>query len=375
MEYELGVSAAAQFMQIHADAFAVLIDAKGDEAIEDGEEQVNEGQDKAEEGCDADELGEELSWPGSKDAGGEESPQTAGAVDGDGAGGIVDGDGELEKLDQEGREDAGDDSGEDGFEGGDEAGAGTRGDQTGEPSVGAEAGVWFAEADLGHGKCGGKRRGGGEKGVDRGDRENRWGGIEPEERSGHVGGKPADEGDETAEEDKGSVVAGNGGGEAFFGEFAAAGARDPNDGEGAESADYVNGGCAADVEKTCAEREVRAELREPAAAPDPMGNEGKDEGREKGGGSGAGDQAPAVGARAPGNENEEGDREQFKEQGKLSACGGLGETAERDGAGAGPVPGLSEEMEEMARAEISVGEGGPDQREENRCDGNHGQRA
>ena len=72
-------------------------------------------------------------------------------------------------------------------------------------------------------------------------------------RAGHVPGKPADQGDETAEEDVDGVVAGHGGGEAFLGEFAAAGSGDPDDGQGAEAAEDMDGGCAAGVEEAGAE--------------------------------------------------------------------------------------------------------------------------
>ena len=60
MDYEFGIGSAAQFVQVHADALAVRIDAEGNDAIEEPEEQIDQRQDKAEQGGDADELGDEL---------------------------------------------------------------------------------------------------------------------------------------------------------------------------------------------------------------------------------------------------------------------------------------------------------------------------
>ena len=100
MDYEFGVGSAAQFVEVHADALAVGIDAEGDDAVEQPEEQIDEGQKEAEEGGDADELGDELAGLRREDSRGEESPKSAGGMNGDGAGGVVDGEGELEKLRQ-----------------------------------------------------------------------------------------------------------------------------------------------------------------------------------------------------------------------------------------------------------------------------------
>jgi len=85
VDYEFGVGAAAEFVEVHADAFAVGIDAEGDDAVEEPEEEIDEGQDESEEGGDSDELGEELAGRGGEDARGEESPEAGGGVDGDGS--------------------------------------------------------------------------------------------------------------------------------------------------------------------------------------------------------------------------------------------------------------------------------------------------
>ena len=135
----------------------------------------------------------------------------------------------------------------------DERGAGAGGDQAGEPSVGAEAGVGLAKADAGDGEGGGEGRGGGEQGIDGGDGKRGERRVEPEDRAGDVEGQPADQREQAAKEDVDGVVAGHGGGEAFLGELALAGAGDPDDGQGAEAAEDVDRGRSAGVEEAGAE--------------------------------------------------------------------------------------------------------------------------
>ena len=113
MDDEFRVGAAAEFVQVHADALAVGVDAEGDDAVEQPEEQVDERQEKAEQRGDADELGDELACLRGEEARGEESPEAADGVNGDGAGGIVDGDGELKHFDQQRSGNAGDEADED----------------------------------------------------------------------------------------------------------------------------------------------------------------------------------------------------------------------------------------------------------------------
>ena len=142
------ISPAAQFVEVHADALAVGVDAEGDYAVEEPEEQIDERQDQAKEGCNAYQLGDELACLTGEEARGNESPKAADGVNGDGAGGIVDGDGEFEDFNEKGRCDAGDEADEDRVKRCDQSGAAAGGDQAGEISVGAEAGVWLAEADV-----------------------------------------------------------------------------------------------------------------------------------------------------------------------------------------------------------------------------------
>ena len=168
-------------------------------------------------------------------------------------------------------------------------------------------------------------------------------------------------------------MAGYGGGEAFPGEFAFARAGDPDHGEGAETAQDVDGSGAAGIEEAGAEGEVDAQLGEPAAAPDPMGEEREDEGGEDGSRGRTRGEPPAVRTRAPGNEHGEGYGEELKEHGELRTGRGSAETAQQQGACASPVPRLSGELEDVRGG--TVGEGGADQREGNDGNGHHDQAA
>ncbi len=60
MNNELGISSAAQLVQVHADALALGVHAEGNDAVEQREEQVDQRQHQAQQRGDADQLGEEL---------------------------------------------------------------------------------------------------------------------------------------------------------------------------------------------------------------------------------------------------------------------------------------------------------------------------
>jgi len=147
MNYEFRISAAAEFMEIHADAFAIGVDAQGQHAVEEPKEQIEQGQDEPKQSGDADQLRHQLAGARGKCASGEESPEATRCVCADCAGGVVDGDGELKHLDQQWGEDSGDESDEEGRAGKDQGRGGAGGDESGEPSVGAEACVGLAEAE------------------------------------------------------------------------------------------------------------------------------------------------------------------------------------------------------------------------------------
>ena len=136
-------------MEVHADALAVGVYAESDYAVEKPEEQIDERQDEAEKCGDAYQLCDELACLTGEQAGGNEAPEAADGVDGDGARGVVDGDGQLKDFDQKRCSDAGDETDEEGLARRDQGRTGAGGDEAGEPAVGAEAGVGFAEADAG----------------------------------------------------------------------------------------------------------------------------------------------------------------------------------------------------------------------------------
>ena len=80
---ELGISAAAEFVEVHADALSVDVDAEWDDAIEHFEEQIDERQEQAQDGCNANQLCDELAWLRREEACGDESNERAGGVDRD----------------------------------------------------------------------------------------------------------------------------------------------------------------------------------------------------------------------------------------------------------------------------------------------------
>jgi len=125
---ELRVGSAAEFVEVHAEAFAFALRTEGHDFVEQAEDEVNDGDEHPEQGGDADQLGEDLSGAVSlgrespHEADGDESPDAHDAVYDDGSGGVVDGHSQFQKLDQQGRDDAGDAADEDGRAGADEAG-------------------------------------------------------------------------------------------------------------------------------------------------------------------------------------------------------------------------------------------------------------
>src|SRR5208283_1517868 len=58
VDYKLRVGAAAQLVQVHADALAVWVDAEGRHAVEQPEEQIDERQHQAQQGGNTHQLGQ-----------------------------------------------------------------------------------------------------------------------------------------------------------------------------------------------------------------------------------------------------------------------------------------------------------------------------
>jgi hypothetical protein len=170
-------------------------------------------------------------------------------VDGDGAGWVIDGDGQFQHFNQQRGHDAGDDADDQRRHGRNQGCAGARGDQAGEPAIGAEAGVGLAEANASHRERGQQCAGCGQQRVDDGRRQRGKRGVQPEKVAGGIEGHPSGQCDEAAEENVDGVVAGHGGGDFSLREFAAPGPGDPCDGQRAEAAQDVNDGGAGGVEE------------------------------------------------------------------------------------------------------------------------------
>ena len=77
MNDELGVGAAAEFVEVHADALAVRVDAEWDDAVEHAEKQIDERQEQAQDRSNPNELGNELTRLRSEEARGDESDKCA----------------------------------------------------------------------------------------------------------------------------------------------------------------------------------------------------------------------------------------------------------------------------------------------------------
>src|ERR1035438_2046885 len=99
VDYEVGISAASQLVQVHADALAVRVHAEGMHTVEQPEKQVDQRQNKAEQSGDAHQLSHQLTGLIGEDADSEQSPKASRGVNGNCAGGIVDGKGKLAEFD------------------------------------------------------------------------------------------------------------------------------------------------------------------------------------------------------------------------------------------------------------------------------------
>ena len=169
--------------------------------------------------------------------------------------------------------------------------------------------------------------------------------VQPEDCAGGIPGEPSHQRQQAAEEHIDGVVAGHGGGEAFFGKFAAARSGDPDHGEGAQAAERMHGGCAAGVKKACAEREVCAQSSKPSAGPNPMRGERKNDGGQNLRQRASGGKPPAIRSGAPRQQRGHGDGKKLKEQRELGLRRGRTEAVKKKGAEAEHAPGLSGHME------------------------------
>ena len=105
------------------------------------------------------------------------------------------------------------------------------------------------------------------------------------------------------------------GGHSFERILAATRAENPGEGQRREAADGLNRAAASGIDHPVAHGCIDSELREPAAAPDPMREEGIRPSSQKRRGSTGGRQSPAVQARAHRNQGSQSHTED------LQACG------------------------------------------------------
>ena len=191
------------------------------------------------------------------------------------------------------------------------------------------------------------------------------GGRVEEDRGGGVDADEADQREQAAEQDLHDVVAGDGGGEAFAGVFAAAGAEDPDDGERHEASGGMDDGCASAIGEGGQVKEG-AELAEPASAADPVSEEGIREGGEDGGGDADGAEPPAVGAGRDGDDGGQAGGEEVKAEDERGARVGCrietdaareerfcSKQADRDGR----ASVISSDCDEVRQAAREAGEG------------------
>ena len=99
--------------------------------------------------------------------------------------------------------------------------------------------------------------------------------------------------------------------------------------------------CAAGIKESCAEREVDAKLREPAAIPDPVRGQRKSDSRQHRGNYAAAHQSQTVGARTPRQHGGHGYRQKLEDERQLGLRACAGNTTKQEGAEAEHVPCLS----------------------------------
>ena len=99
--------------------------------------------------------------------------------------------------------------------------------------------------------------------------------MEPENLSSQVESQPADQRDQTAKKDVGSIMPRHRGREALLGKFPPPGAGNPDDSYSAKPSNYMDRRRAARIQETVAETKIRAELGEPSTRPHPVGKKRK----------------------------------------------------------------------------------------------------
>ena len=249
----------------------LLRHAQADELVDDLEDHEHRGQDPRRHGDESERLDAQLGHAaaieeaavGGKEANAERAEGAAAAVDRDGADGVVDLYDLVEELDRQDHDDARDDARDGGAERVHDVAAGGDGDEAGERGVERQRDVGLAVAAPGedHRGEGGHRRG--EVGVEADEA-----GVGHLVVAGHADGgaaveaEPAEPQDKDAEGHGGHAVAEDGARLAVLAVLADARPQERGAEAGRHAADEVDRSRAGEV--------MEAELREPAAAPDPV---------------------------------------------------------------------------------------------------------
>ena len=215
----------------------------------------------AEESWFSDELrGERVVGVEAEDADGEGSPDAVDEVDGECADRVVEAE-LVEEEDGEDDDDAGDGADDGGGGDADAVGSGGDADESGEAAVEGHGEVRVLEKELAGDHAGDERGGGGDHGVDEGERDDLGVGVEG---GGAVEAEPSEPEEEDADGGDGHVVSHDGHGLAVD-VLADAGTEEHDAGEGGPAADGVDERGAGEV--------MEVHVGEPAAAPAPGADE------------------------------------------------------------------------------------------------------
>ena len=207
---------------------------------------------------------------GGEKAGGQGAPGTVGAVDGNRTHGVVDFCHIIEEFYREDHQHTGHDADDGGAEGVHYITAGGDGHQARQRTVEGQGNIGFAVAHPGGDESRHGSQGRGQVGVEADEAGGDHGIV-----AGHADGgaaveaEPAEPQDEHAQGHGGEVMAGDGPGLAVLAVFADAGAQHPGAQAGGDAAHEMYGGGTGEV--------MEAQLRKPAAAPDPVAGDGIDD--------------------------------------------------------------------------------------------------
>ena len=339
-------------------------DAVADELADQPEGQGRRGEHPDDVGHDANDLGQELADAAAveqADRGGRDAVQPAAvlavgeqadreaaegtidAVDADRADGVVDLEHALDEEDAPDHQHAGDGTDDDRGDRGrvNEGARGGDGDGAGEEAVAGHRGVGLP-VDRPHVD----HRGEAARGCSqhRADGDGRHAEVGRGHGRAGVEAEPAEGQDQGAEHDHRDVVARDGVGRAVLVELADPRPEQPGGRQGGHAAGHVHHRRAGVVEVPVAQAEVGAEVRQPAAAPDPATVDGVDEGAEQDREEAEADELPALGEGTRGD-GRRGVHEHHLEQEEDEDGGVVGVAREEEALVAEEVERLAEEFE------------------------------